>query len=69
MNMLNRGDAGRDHLEGRVERVEVEVDVARDEAGREPQFERHVPRAELDRREPNMMVAVHEPGIFGIRLI
>ena len=60
VNVLHRGDAGRDHLERRIERVEVEIEIAGDEARGEPQFERHVGRAELDRRQADVMVAVDE---------
>ena len=62
MNVLDGRDARGDHLEGRIERVEIEVEVARDEARREPEFERHVGRAELDRRQADVMVAVDEAG-------
>ncbi len=62
MEVLDRGDAGRDHLEGGVERVEIDVEIAGHETRREPQLERHVGRAELDRRQPDMMVAVDEAG-------
>ncbi len=62
MNVLHRGDAGGDHLEGRIERVEVEIEIAGHQARREPQLERHVGRAQLDRRQADMMVAVDEAG-------
>ena len=60
VNMLHRGDARGDHLERRIERIEIEIEVSGDQTGGEPQFERHVGRAELDRRQADMMVAVDE---------
>ncbi len=42
VDVLDRGDPGADHLEGRVEGVEVEVQVARHHAGDEPQLQGHV---------------------------
>ena len=60
VDVLHRGDARADHLERRVERVEIEVEVADHHAGDEPQFERHVGRAELHRRQADMVVAVDE---------
>src|SRR6476661_616632 len=60
LDVLYRGDARADHLEGRIERVEIEVDVADHQAGDEPQLERHVGRAELHRREADMVMAVDE---------
>ena len=62
VDVLHRGDAGGDHLEGRVEGVEIEVELADDEARGEPELERHVGRAELDGRQADVMVAVHEAG-------
>ena len=60
MQVLNRRDPGGDHLEGGIERVEIEVQVARDHAGDEPQLQRHVRRAELHRGQADMMMAVDE---------
>jgi hypothetical protein len=60
VDVLNRGGARADHLERRVERVEIEVEIADHHAGDEPQFERHVGRAELHRCEPDVMMAVDE---------
>src|SRR5476649_2162111 len=60
LDMLHRGDARADHLERRVERVEIEIEVADHHAGDEPEFERHVGRAELDRRQADMVMAVDE---------
>src|SRR5204863_86788 len=45
LQVLHRGDPGRDHLKGGIERVEIEVEVARHHAGDEPQLQRHVRRA------------------------
>jgi len=56
--MLHRGDPGSDHLEGRIERVEVEIDPPRHEPGDEPQLERHVRRPELHRGQTDMVVGV-----------
>jgi hypothetical protein len=42
MQVLHGGDARADHLEGRVERIQVQVDVARHHARGEPQLERLV---------------------------
>ena len=42
VQMLHGGDAGGDHLEGGIERVEIEIDSPHYQPGREPQFERHV---------------------------
>ena len=60
LDVLHRGDARADHLEGRIERVEIEVEVADHHAGDEPELQRHVGRAELHRREADMVVAVDE---------
>ena len=60
LDVLHRGDARADHLEGRVERVEIEVEVADHHAGDEPELQRHVGRAELHRRQADMVMAVDE---------
>ena len=60
MDVLHRGDARGDHLERRIQRVEIHVQIARHHAGDEPQFQRHVRRAELHRREADMVMAVDE---------
>ena len=60
MDMLNRGHARADHLEGRVQRVEVEVEAARHHPGDEPKLERHIGRAELDRCQADVVVGVDE---------
>ena len=62
VNVLHGGDAGRDHLERGVERVEIEIEIAGHQARGEPQFERHVGRAELDRRQADVVVAIDEAG-------
>jgi hypothetical protein len=62
VNVLDCGDAGRDHLECGVKGVEVEIEIAGDQACREPQLERHVRRAELDWRQADVVVTVHEAG-------
>ena len=59
--MLDRRDTRRDHLERRIKRIEVKVDVAHHHAGDEPQFERHVRRAELHRCQSDMVMTVDEP--------
>jgi len=58
LKVLHGGDPGCDHLEGGIKRVEIEVQVAHHHAGDEPQLERHVGRAELHRRQADMMVAI-----------
>jgi hypothetical protein len=58
VQMLDRRDTRRDHLERRIKRVEVKVDVPHHHAGDEPQFERHVRRAELHRRQSDVVVSV-----------
>ena len=45
-----------------VECVEVEIEVAGHQARREPQFERHVGGAELNRRQADVVVAIDEAG-------
>ena len=62
LQMLHGGDAGGDHLECRIQRVEIRVDVAHHHAGDEPQFQRHVGRAKLHRRQADMVMAVDEAG-------
>ena len=49
LQVLHRRDARRDHLEGGIERVEIEVEVARHHAGDKPQLQGHVRRAKLHR--------------------
>jgi hypothetical protein len=56
--MLHGGDAGGDHLEGRIEGIEIEIDPTRHQARDEPQFERHIGRPELYRGQPDMVVRV-----------
>ena len=58
VQMLHGGDARGDHLEGRVERVEVEIDPPHHQPGHKPQLERHVGRAELHRGQADMVVGV-----------
>ena len=62
VQMLHGGDAGGDHLEGGIERVEVEIDPPRHQPGHKPQLERHVGRSELHRGQPDMVVGVDKPG-------
>ena len=61
VDVLHSRDAGPDHLEGRIERIEVEIEIARHHPGDEPQLQRHVGRSELKWRQPDMMVSVDEP--------
>ena len=61
VDVLDSGDPGLEHLERRVERVEIRVDRPRAEPAREPELERMVGRAELERGEPHVVVGVHEP--------
>jgi hypothetical protein len=42
MQMLHCGDTRRDHLEGGIECVEIEIDAPAHQPGHEPEFERHV---------------------------
>ncbi len=42
VQMLHGRDPGSDHLEGGIERVEIEIDPSRRQPGDKPQFERHV---------------------------
>jgi hypothetical protein len=42
VQMLHRRHSRRDHLEGRIESIEVEVDAAHDHASDKPQLERYV---------------------------
>ena len=62
VQVLHGGDSGRDHLERGVERVEIEIEIAGHQARGEPQFERHVGRTELDRRQADVVVAIDEAG-------
>jgi len=58
--MLDGGDARLEHLKRGVERVQVGIDVARDHAAREPELERMIGRAELERRQAHMVMRVDE---------
>jgi len=60
VQVVHGGDARLEHLEGRVERVEVWIDVARGYTAREPELQRVVGRAQLKRREADMMMTLHE---------
>ncbi len=62
VNMLHCRDPRGDHLERRIEGVEVDIEVAGDEARGEPELERHIGRAQLDRREADVMMTVDEAG-------
>ena len=62
VNVLHGGDPGRDHLEGGVERVEIEIEMRRSPAAWRTKFERHVGRTELNRRQADVVVAVDEAG-------
>jgi len=59
--MLHGGDAGGDHLKGRIERVDIEVDPPHHQPGDEPQLERHVGRAQLHRDQADMVMGVDKP--------
>ena len=61
VEVLNRGHARGDHFERRVERVEVGIGPAARDAGGEPELQRVVARADLDRRQPDVVVAVDQP--------
>ena len=60
MQMLHRGDPRRDHLERRIQRIEIRVDVPHHHARDEPQLQRHVRRAKLHRRQPDMVMPIDE---------
>ena len=62
LDVLYGSRARGDHLEGGVERVEVKIEHADHHAGDEPQLERHIGRAELHRRKPDVMMSVDEAG-------
>ncbi len=62
VEMLNGGDAARDHLEGGEERVEPQVHVAERQTRGEPELQRMVRRAELERRQAHMVVRVDQAG-------
>jgi hypothetical protein len=62
LEMLHGSDPRFDHLEGRMEGVEVEVGAARTEPGCKPQLERVIARPQLERGEPDVVVRVDEPG-------
>jgi len=61
VQMLHGGDSRGDHLEGRIECVEIEIDPPHHQPGDEPQLERHVRRAELHRGQADMVVGVDKP--------
>ena len=60
MDVLDRGDPGLEHLERGVEGVEIRIDRSRAEPAREPELERMVGGAELERREPHVVVGIDE---------
>ena len=60
VQVLDRGDPGLDHLERRVEGVEIGIDPPRAEPTGEPQLERIVGRAQLQRGQTDMVVAIDE---------
>ena len=60
MQVLDSGDARFEHLESRVERIEIRIDAARRHAAGEPELERIVGRPELEGCETHMMVAIDQ---------
>ena len=60
MQVLHGGDAARDHLERRDRACRAQIDVAQRQPAREPELERMVGRAELERRQADMMMGVDE---------
>ena len=60
MDVLHRRDAGGDHLERRIQRVEIHVQIAGHHAGDEPQLQRHVRRTKLHGRQADMVMTVDE---------
>ena len=61
LQMLHGGDTGFDHFERGVQRVEVGVDGAARDPGREPELQGVVTRPALDRRQADVVMAVDEP--------
>ena len=62
VEVLHRGHAARNHLERGIERIEIEIHIAKPEPAGEPQLERMVGRAELERRQSDMVVGVDQSG-------
>ena len=60
--MVDGGDARLEVLERGVEGVEVEIDVPGGVAAGEPQFERVVGRAELERRQADVVMGIDHAG-------
>ncbi len=60
--MLHRGDAGAHQLERGIERVEPPRHGARAHAVDQPELERQVRRAKLERRHADMMMRVDQAG-------
>ncbi len=60
MNVLDCCNARRNHLEGGVKRIEIEIDRTADQPGDEPKLKRHVGQAELDRCEADMVMIVDQ---------
>ncbi len=60
VEVLHGGDAALDHLEGGEQRVGIEIDIAQRDAAGEPEFQRVVGRAELQRRRADMVMRVDE---------
>ena len=60
MLMLHGRDARPDHLKGGIERIEVGVHIARHHARDEPKLQRHIRGAQLQRRQPDMVMRIDE---------
>ena len=60
--VLDGGDAGTHELERGVERIQMDVDPACPQSVVGPELQGQVRRAELQRRQTDMVVCVDEPG-------
>ena len=60
--MVDRRDARLDHLECRIERVQIRVDAACSQAVGNPKLELLIGTAELDGCHTDMMMAIDETG-------
>jgi hypothetical protein len=60
VQVLDSGDAGFEHLESGVERIEIRVDTPRRHAAGEPEFEWIVGGPQLEGRQTHMMMAIDQ---------